>query len=150
MKRIKVQSWPKLITVVLLGAGMLAAGICKIAAGEWIGVAWVCLFGYLMVKGVYTYLSEAAYKRDQERGAKVRQIYRRKFGSLGPIMPWLGLVPLLICLVLALLFPTWEPLLYVFLGTLVLLLVYNLCLKVWLEDQLDRESEAPSAGGDAA
>lgn len=150
MKRIKVQSWPKLAAVVLIGGGILAAGIYKIAAGEWVGVVWVCLFGYFIVKGVYTYLSNDAYKREQERATKVRRIYRRKFGSLGPIMPWLGLVPLLICFVLVLLFPTWGPLPYIFLGVLLFLLVYNLCLSIWMKDQLDREDEASSAGGDAA
>lgn len=119
----KVYSWKTLIITIFLGGGYFAYIVYRFDGFHDL-VLLACL-AYLIIEGLSVSFIESAYKKDIQRSARMKRVYRKLFGKFAPLAPWAPLILFLLSFCVAKLLPARK-------GLILLLLLSALALAIYI------------------
>lgn len=101
----KVRSWKELILHLLFGGAMIAYGVKNLLADNRDGVTYILVAIIMWVRTLPDAISEEKHEENAFRAYAVQWYCRGQFGFSAPLMPWLGLLLLLLDGILVMLLP---------------------------------------------
>lgn len=101
----KVRSWKELILHLLFGGAMIAYGVKNLLADNRDGVTYILVAIIMWVRTLPDAISEEKHEENAFRAYAAQWYCRGQFGFSAPLMPWLGLLLLLLDGILVMLLP---------------------------------------------
>lgn len=101
----KVRSWKELILYLLFGGAMIAYGVKNLLADNRDGVTYILVAIIMWVRTLPDAISEEKHEENAFRAYAAQWYCRGQFGFFAPLMPWLGLLLLLLDGILVMLLP---------------------------------------------
>ena len=101
----KVRSWKELILHLLFGGAMIAYGVKNLLADNRDGVTYILVAIIMWVRTLPDAISEEKHEENAFRAYAAQWYCRGQFGFFAPLMPWLGLLLLLLDGILVMLLP---------------------------------------------
>lgn len=101
----KVRSWKELILHLLFGGAMIAYGVKNLLADNRDGVTYILVAIIMWVCTLPDAISEEKHEENAFRAYAAQWYCRGQFGFSAPLMPWLGLLLLLLDGILVMLLP---------------------------------------------
>ena len=105
MHDIKVRSWKELILYLLLGGAIIAYGFKNLAEKDSNGITYILVAIIMLIRAVPDAISEEKHEENAFRAYAAQWYCRGQFGFFAPLMPWLGLLLLLLDGILVMLLP---------------------------------------------
>ena len=133
----KVRSWKELILYLLLGGAMIADGVKNLLADNRDGVPYILVAIIMLIRAVPDAISEEKHEENALRAYAAQWYCRERFGAFAPVMPWLGLLLLLLDGILVMLLPI-VSVVRVFAGLLLGAALLSVILYgIWQKRQMD-------------
>lgn len=101
----KVRSWKELILHLLLGGAIIAYGFKNLAEKDSNGITYILVAIIMLIRAVPDAISEEKHEENAFRAYAAQWYCRGQFGAFAPVMPWLGLLLLLLDGILVMLLP---------------------------------------------
>lgn len=101
----QVRSWKDIVLQLLLGGLVIAYGVRRMAMGDSDGGIYILLAIITWIHMVLNAISPEEQEEDMLRAYAKRWYCRRQFGGFGPVVPWVGLLLLLLDGILVMLLP---------------------------------------------
>lgn len=101
----KVRSWKELILYLLLGGAIIAYGFKNLAEKDSNGITYILVAIIMLIRAVRDAISEEKHEENAFRAYAAQWYCRGQFGFFAPLMPWLGLLLLLLDGILVMLLP---------------------------------------------
>ncbi|MFQ6830948.1 hypothetical protein [Butyricicoccus pullicaecorum] len=101
----KVRSWKELILYLLLGGAIIAYGFKNLAEKYSNGITYILIAIIMLIRAVPDAISEEKHEENAFRAYAAQWYCRGQFGFFAPLMPWLGLLLLILDGVLVMLLP---------------------------------------------
>lgn len=101
----KVRSWKELILYLLLGGAIIAYGFKNLAEKDSNGITYILVAIIMLIRAVRDAISEEKHEENAFRAYAAQWYCRGQFGAFAPVMPWLGLLLLLLDGILVMLLP---------------------------------------------
>ncbi len=101
----KVRSWKELILYLLLGGAIIAYGFKNLAEKDSNGITYILVAIIMLIRAVPDAISEEKHEENAFRAYAAQWYCRGQFGAFAPVMPWLGLLLLLLDGILVMLLP---------------------------------------------
>ena len=101
----KVRSWKELILYLLLGGAIIAYGFKNLAEKDSNGITYILVAIIMLIRAVPDAISEEKHEENAFRAYAAQWYCRGQFGFFAPVMPWLGLLLLLLDGILVMLLP---------------------------------------------
>lgn len=101
----KVRSWKELILYLLLGGAIIAYGFKNLAEKDSNGITYILVAIIMLIRAVPDAISEEKHEENAFRAYAAQWYCRGQFGFFAPLMPWLGLLLLLLDGILVMLLP---------------------------------------------
>lgn len=101
----KVRSWKELILYLLLGGAIIAYGFKNLAEKDSNGITYILVAIIMLIRAVPDAISEEKHEENAFRAYAAQWYCRGQFGFFAPLMPWLGLLLLILDGVLVMLLP---------------------------------------------
>ena len=101
----KVRSWKELILYLLLGGAIIAYGFKNLAEKDSNGITYLLVAIIMLIRAVRDAISEEKHEENAFRAYAAQWYCRGQFGFFAPLMPWLGLLLLLLDGILVMLLP---------------------------------------------
>lgn len=101
----KVRSWKELILYLLLGGAIIAYGFKSLAEKDLNGITYILVAIIMLIRAVPDAISEEKHEENAFRAYAAQWYCRGQFGFFAPLMPWLGLLLLLLDGILVMLLP---------------------------------------------
>lgn len=101
----KVRSWKELILYLLLGGAIIAYGFKNLAEKDSNGITYILVAMIMLIRAVPDAISEEKHEENAFRAYAAQWYCRGQFGFFAPVMPWLGLLLLLLDGILVMLLP---------------------------------------------
>ena len=141
----KVRSWKELILYLLLGGAMIADGVKNLLADNRDGATYILVAIIMLIRAVPDAISDEKHEENAFRAYAAQWYCRGQFGFFAPVMPWLGLLPLLLDGILVMLLPIVSVVRV--LGGLLLgaALLSVILYGVWQKRQMDGMSDEEEA-----
>lgn len=105
MHCMKVRSWKELILYLLLGGAIIAYGFKSLAEKYSNGITYILIAIIMLIRAVPDAISEEKHEENAFRAYAAQWYCRGQFGFFAPLMPWLGLLLLLLDGILVMLLP---------------------------------------------
>lgn len=105
MHDIKVRSWKELVLYLLLGGAIIAYGFKSLAEKYSNGITYILVAIIMLIRAVPDAISEEKHEENAFRAYAAQWYCRGQFGFFAPLMPWLGLLLLLLDGILVMLLP---------------------------------------------
>ena len=105
MHCMKVRSWKELILYLLLGGALIAYGFKSLAEKYSNGITYILIAIIMLIRAVPDAISEEKHEENAFRAYAAQWYCRGQFGFFAPLMPWLGLLLLLLDGILVMLLP---------------------------------------------
>ena len=107
------------------------------------GVLWLSVISMfaITVYGVFVSLSKKASEKDKRKEKIAKEAYRRRFGKLSPVMPYIGLCVFLIAVLLSIIFEGEKWALGVMLGLILVAVLYSLVVGVIVSGDMEKIEE---------
>lgn len=105
MHCMKVRSWKELILYLLLGGAIIAYGFKNLAEKDSNGITYILIAIIMLIRAVPDAISEEKHEENAFRAYAAQWYCRGQFGFFAPLMPWLGLLLLLLDGILVMLLP---------------------------------------------
>lgn len=149
MHDIKVRSWKELILYLLLGGAIIAYGFKNLAEKDSNGITYILVAIIMLIRAVPDAISEEKHEENAFRAYAAQWYCRGQFGAFAPVMPWLGLLLLLLDGILVMLLPI-VSVVRVLAGLLLGAAVLSVVLYgVWEKRQVDGMDDEEQAQIDA-
>lgn len=141
----KVRSWKELILYLLLGGAMIADGVKNLLADNRDGATYILVAIIMLIRAVPDAISDEKHEENAFRAYAAQWYCRGQFGFFAPVMPWLGLLLLLLDGILVMLLPIVSVVRV--LGGLLLgaALLSVILYGVWQKRQMDGMSDEEEA-----
>lgn len=101
----KVRSWKELILYLLLGGAIIAYEFKNLAEKDSNGITYILVAIIMLIRAVPDAISEEKHEENAFRAYAAQWYCRGQFGFFAPLMPWLGLLLLLLDGILVMLLP---------------------------------------------
>ena len=101
----KVRSWKELILCLLCGGAIIAYGVKNLLADNRDGVTYILVAIVMWVRTLPDAISEEKHEENAFRAYAAQWYCRGQFGFFAPLMPWLGVLLLLLDGILVMLLP---------------------------------------------
>lgn len=101
----KVRIWKELILYLLLGGAIIAYGFKNLAEKDSNGITYILVAIIMLIRAVPDAISEEKHEENAFRAYAAQWYCRGQFGFFAPLMPWLGLLLLLLDGILVMLLP---------------------------------------------
>lgn len=101
----KVRSWKELILYLLFGGAIIAYGFKNLAEKDSNGITYILVAIIMLIRAVRDAISEEKHEENAFRAYAAQWYCRGQFGFFAPLMPWLGLLLLLLDGILVMLLP---------------------------------------------
>lgn len=101
----KVRSWKELILYLLLGGAIIAYGFKNLAEKDSNGITYILVAIIMLIRAVPDAIPEEKHEENAFRAYAAQWYCRGQFGAFAPLMPWLGLLLLLLDGILVMLLP---------------------------------------------
>ncbi len=145
----KVRSWKELILYLLLGGAIIAYGFKNLAEKDSNGITYILVAIIMLIRAVPDAISEEKHEENAFRAYAAQWYCRGQFGAFAPVMPWLGLLLLLLDGILVMLLPI-VSVVRVLAGLLLGAAVLSVVLYgVWEKRQVDGMDDEEQAQIDA-
>ena len=145
----KVRSWKELILYLLLGGAIIAYGFKNLAEKDSNGITYILVAIIMLIRAVPDAISEEKHEENAFRAYAAQWYCRGQFGFFAPLMPWLGLLLLILDGVLVMLLPI-VSVVRVLAGLLLGAAVLSVVLYgVWEKRQVDGMDDEEQAQIDA-
>lgn len=145
MHDIKVRSWKELILYLLFGGAMIAYGVKNLLADNRDGVTYILVAIVMWVRTLPDAISEEKHEENTFRAYAAQWYCRGQFGFFAPLMPWLGLLLLLLDGILVMLLPI-VSVVRVLAGLLLGAALLSVILYgIWQKRQMDGMSDEEEA-----
>lgn len=92
----KVRSWKELILCLLCGGAIIAYGLKKLAEKDSNGITYILVAIIMLIRAVPDAISEEKHEENAFRAYAAQWYGRGQFGFFAPVMPWLGLLLLIL------------------------------------------------------
>lgn len=146
----KVRSWKELILYLLLGGAIIAYGFKNLAEKDSNGITYILVAIIMLIRAVPDAISEEKHEENAFRAYAAQWYCRGQFGFFAPVMPWLGLLLLLLDGILVMLLPI-VSVVRVLAGLLLGAALLSVILYgVWQKRQVDGMSDEEEAQIEAA
>lgn len=141
----KVRSWKELILYLLLGGAIIADGVKNLLADNRDGTTYILVAIIMLIRAVPDAISDEKHEENAFRAYAAQWYCRGQFGFFAPVMPWLGLLLLLLDGILVMLLPIVSVVRV--LGGLLLgaALLSVILYGVWQKRQMDGMSDEEEA-----
>lgn len=141
----KVRSWKELILYLLLGGAIIADGVKNLLADNRDGATYILVAIIMLIRAVPDAISDEKHEENAFRAYAAQWYCRGQFGFFTPVMPWLGLLLLLLDGILVMLLPIVSVVRV--LGGLLLgaALLSVILYGVWQKRQMDGMSDEEEA-----
>ncbi len=141
----KVRSWKELILHLLFGGAMIAYGVKNLLADNRDGVTYILVAIVMWVRTLPDAISEEKHEENAFRAYAAQWYCRGQFGFFAPLMPWLGLLLLLLDGILVMLLPI-VSVVRVLAGLLLGAALLSVILYgIWQKRQMDGMSDEEEA-----
>lgn len=141
----KVRSWKELILYLLLGGAIIAYGFKNLAEKDSNGITYILVAIIMLIRAVPDAISEEKHEENAFRAYAAQWYCRGQFGAFAPVMPWLGLLLLLLDGILVMLLPI-VSVVRVLAGLLLGAALLSVILYgVWQKRQMDGMSDEEEA-----
>ena len=141
----KVRSWKELILCLLCGGAIIAYGVKNLLADNRDGVTYILVAIVMWVRTLPDAISEEKHEENAFRAYAAQWYCRGQFGAFAPVMPWLGLLLLLLDGILVMLLPI-VSVVRVLAGLLLGAALLSVILYgIWQKRQMDGMSDEEEA-----
>lgn len=141
----KVRSWKELILHLLFGGAMIAYGVKNLLADNRDGVPYILVAIIMWVRTLPDAISEEKHEENAFRAYAAQWYCRGQFGFFAPLMPWPGLLLLILDGVLVMLLPV-VSVVRVLAGLLLGAALLSVILYgIWQKRQMDGMSDEEEA-----
>lgn len=141
----KVRSWKELILYLLLGGAIIAYGFKSLAEKYSNGITYILIAIIMLIRAVPDAISEEKHEENAFRAYAAQWYCRGQFGFFAPLMPWLGLLLLLLDGILVMLLPI-VSVVRVLAGLLLGAALLSVILYgIWQKRQMDGMSDEEEA-----
>lgn len=141
----KVRSWKELVLYLLLGGAIIAYGFKSLAEKYSNGITYILIAIIMLIRAVPDAISEEKHEENAFRAYAAQWYCRGQFGFFAPLMPWLGLLLLILDGVLVMLLPI-VSVVRVLAGLLLGAALLSVILYgIWQKRQMDGMSDEEEA-----
>ena len=141
----KVRSWKELVLYLLLGGAIIAYGFKSLAEKYSNGITYILIAIIMLIRAVPDAISEEKHEENAFRAYAAQWYCRGQFGFFAPLMPWLGLLLLLLDGILVMLLPI-VSVVRVLAGLLLGAALLSVILYgIWQKRQMDGMSDEEEA-----
>ena len=141
----KVRSWKELILYLLLGGAIIAYGFKNLAEKDSNGITYILVAIIMLIRAIPDAIFEEKHEENAFRAYAAQWYCRGQFGFFAPVMPWLGLLLLLLDGILVMLLPIVSVVRVLgglLLGAALLSLILYI---IWQKRQMDGMSDEEEA-----
>ncbi len=104
----KVYSWKTLIITLIFFIIAMTDSIKDLIAGDSLAIAYILLWIYILIRGLWASLNEDGFTKDKLSGDIYKKVVRELFGKWSFIGPWGGLILMVFALILLKIMPSQK------------------------------------------
>ena len=104
----KVYSWKTLVITLIFFIIAMTNSIKDLIAGDSLAIAYILLWIYILIRGLWASLNEDGFTKDKLSGDIYKRVVRELFGRWSFIGPWGGLILMVFALILLKIMPSQK------------------------------------------